>query len=396
MPLNAIPFDSLTEEHFQRLVQDSEQENKIIEFKQELPKSSDADKKEFLADFTSFANTAGGDLIYGMRAQNGIAQEVVGLDGDLDAELNRLESMIRTGIQPRVTGYSARPISLTNGKKALVLRIARSWALPHRVTLGSHDKFYGRNATGKYALDVPELKGLFVLSETTADRLRAFRADRLTVISSGDAPILLPKGPKTVLHIIPINAFDSGVNLAVSGLENETTGLRPLRIAGGWNHRHNFDGFVTFSNVRDSDESLGYLQVFRSGAIEAVDASSIRICDGKPIIPGGGWEQLLIDALPTYFALQGRLGVQPPVFVMLSVLYVKGYSMYITYSAEPFSPLGSTGIDRDMLLCQEILVENFTEPPAQVLKPAFDAIWNAAGFPKSLSYDKQGNRQNLR
>jgi hypothetical protein len=107
MPLNAIPFDSLSEDHLQRLVQDNEQENKIIEFKQELPRSSDADKKEFLADFTSFANTAGGDLIYGMRAQNGKAQEVVGLDGDLDAELNRLESMIGTGIQPRVTGYSA-------------------------------------------------------------------------------------------------------------------------------------------------------------------------------------------------------------------------------------------------------------------------------------------------
>jgi hypothetical protein len=58
-------------------------------------------------DFTCVANTAGGDLIYRMRAQNGIAQEVVGLDGHLDAELNRLESMIGTGIQPPVTGYSA-------------------------------------------------------------------------------------------------------------------------------------------------------------------------------------------------------------------------------------------------------------------------------------------------
>ncbi len=92
MPLNAIPFDSFSEDHLQRLVQDNEQENKIIEFKQELPRSSDADKKEFLADFTSFANTAGGDFIYRVRAQNGIAQELVGLDGHLDAELNRLEA----------------------------------------------------------------------------------------------------------------------------------------------------------------------------------------------------------------------------------------------------------------------------------------------------------------
>lgn len=395
MPLDAIPIGSLSEEHLQRLVQDGEQENKTIEFKQELPGNGDADKKEFLADFTSFANTVGGDLIYGVRAPNGIAQEVVGLKGDLDAEMNRLENIIRTGIQPRVTGYSAKPIALENGKKVLFFRVPRSWALPHRVILGSHDKFYGRNSTGKYALDVPELRALFVLSETTADRIRAFRADRLALIGAGETPILLPNGPKTVLHIVPINAFAPGVNLDVSVLENDISVLRPLTASGELNYRHNFDGFVTFSNRRDSEEAIGYLQIFRNGSIEAVDTDLIRVYDSKLIIPGWRWEEALIQALPSYFEGQARLGIQPPVFVMLSVLYVKGGSMYVPCSAMP-PGMGESSIDRDMLIFREIMVENFTDPPAQLMKPAFDGVWNAAGFPRSLSYNPQGQWVNQR
>ena len=384
MPLDAIPIDSLSEEHLQRLVHDKEQENKTIEFKLELPGNGHSGKREFLADFTSFANTGGGDLIYGMRASNGIAQEVVGLNGDLDAEMNRLESIIRTAIQPRITGYSTKLIPLANGKNVLVFRVPRSWALPHRVTLESHDKFYGRNSTGKYALDVPELRALFVLSETTADRIRAFRADRLALIGAGETPILLPNGPKTVLHIVPINAFAPGMNLDVSVLENDIRGLHPLTASGELNYRHNFDGFVTFSNARDSDEALGYVQIFRNGAIEVVDANLIRVSRGKSIIPGRRWEEALTKQLPSYFEKQRQLGIQPPVFVMLSVLYVKGYSMLGSDSVAPFEMSGSP-IDRDMLICREIMVENFANAPAQLMKPAFDGVWNAAGFPRSLS-----------
>ena len=150
------------------------------------------------------------------RAPNGIAEEVIGLNGDLDAELNRLENIIRTGVQPRLTGYSAKPVSLANGKKVLVFRIASSWALLHRVTMGGHDKFYGRNSTGKYALDVPELRSLFLLSESIADRIRNFRAERVSLILSSQTPVPLEAGPKTVVHAVPFGAFNGSYQFDVS------------------------------------------------------------------------------------------------------------------------------------------------------------------------------------
>jgi hypothetical protein len=179
------------------------------------------------------------------------------------------------------------------------------------------------------------------------------------------------------------------LNLNVASLENKTIQLRPLKVASGCSHRHNFDGIVTFSVLRDSSESPSYLQVFRNGIIEAVEASMIQIHSGQKIIPGG-WEDLLLNALPNYFNVQTQLGIQPPVFIMLSLIGVKGYNMYVS---NPLFALDRPDpIDREMLLVPEVLVDNFSSDPAQLLKQPFDAVWNAAGFPGSMNYDQHGNR----
>lgn len=44
-------------------------------------------------------------------------------------------------------------------------------------------------------------------------------------------------------------------------------------------------------------------------------------------------------------------------------------------------------MDRDALLIPEILVESCDVDSATVLRPAFDAIWNAAGWPRCVNYD---------
>lgn len=38
------------------------QDGRTIDYKRDLPGGSDSDRKEFLADVSSFANTVGGDL----------------------------------------------------------------------------------------------------------------------------------------------------------------------------------------------------------------------------------------------------------------------------------------------------------------------------------------------
>ena len=41
-------------------------ERRTLEYKQELPLESDEAKREFLSDIASFANSGGGDILYGI------------------------------------------------------------------------------------------------------------------------------------------------------------------------------------------------------------------------------------------------------------------------------------------------------------------------------------------
>jgi len=66
----------IQEADLEELIKNKVPEGKTTEYKQVLPGSSDADKKEFLADVSSFANAAGGHLLYGIRAESAIQRKL--------------------------------------------------------------------------------------------------------------------------------------------------------------------------------------------------------------------------------------------------------------------------------------------------------------------------------
>src|SRR5258708_31415923 len=141
-------INTITLANIERLIADRVPEGKTIEYKSALPGGSDGDKKEFLADVSSFANTSGGDLVFGIEENQGIPERVTPLAiADVDLEQRRLDSLIRDGIRPRLT-YAIRVIELPDNKRVLVIRVDRGWTAPYRVTFQGHDKFYARTTAG--------------------------------------------------------------------------------------------------------------------------------------------------------------------------------------------------------------------------------------------------------
>ncbi|MBL8875025.1 MAG: ATP-binding protein [Phycisphaerae bacterium] len=93
------------------LITDGVEERRTLEFKRQLPTNSGKDKHDLCADVSSLANTGGGHLIFGMRAERGVAKELVGLDtDDADGEILRLESIVRSGVDPRREVFRFRSI----------------------------------------------------------------------------------------------------------------------------------------------------------------------------------------------------------------------------------------------------------------------------------------------
>jgi hypothetical protein len=297
---------------------------------------------------------------------------------------------VRQGIRPRLA-VATTIVTLTNGQSVVVMRVPRSYAAPHMVTFKNWSRFFTRDSNGKHQLDVDELRAAFARSESIAERTRDFRRQRIANVIAGETPVPLNAGGKIVLHIVPFSAFDpgAGTRFDLSGLSAQHLAQLQSISMGNNYYRYNFDGFLTVAE-RSKSVAVGYVQVFRHGGIEAVDAFMLR--GDKPtgrIIQATMFETSLVSALPRYLGVQQDLGVEPPVAVLLTLVGVRGYSMALSL---PVSP--DDLIERDVLDLPEVLIDRFditTATAPQYLKSLFDIIWNATGYERSLNYDEAGN-----
>jgi hypothetical protein len=89
-------LDEITAERLTSLI-GTRAEDKHIEYKQELPGKDDKAKAEFLKDATAFANTDGGDIIYGMAEVKGTASKFFPVENRaIDDAKNQLHQILDT------------------------------------------------------------------------------------------------------------------------------------------------------------------------------------------------------------------------------------------------------------------------------------------------------------
>jgi hypothetical protein len=376
----------MTEADLLNLIDARVMEGRTVEYKEALPGGADSEKKEFLADVSSFANTSGGNLYFGIREAEGIPVELIGLDmQDVDAEIQRLENLIRDGIEPRLPPLRIEIVELLSSRAVIVMTIPRSWALPHAVKASG--RFHARHSTGKYPLDVGELRRLFIQSESLPERMRNFRRDRIALIEAGESPLTKGDKAKIILHVLPLQAFSSGPLIDFTYIDERVLDLSP--ISGyGTHSRHNFDGLLHYSVTQDTGNTVAYTQLFRNGCIETVDTFLLSHGDRR-YIPSQAFEAKIAKALGSYLKVMRDLEVQTPVYVALALLRVDGYYMAVSNDLDT---MRVQRIDRSELLLPEIAIEKYGSHPYTILRPLFDIVWNAAGWPRSMNYDEEGNR----
>lgn len=385
MTLRNKPLDAITEADLRDLIANSVSERKILDYKKDRYGGSDGEKCEYLYDLSSFTNTMGGDLIIGMEESGGVPVALDGLVGlDADAEISRLESIQRSSIAPRIRGIGMRGLALGLGNVALLIRVPRSPISPHMVSYGGRQRFYGRNSNGKYPLDVGEIRTAFELSGSYADRIRDFRIDRVAKILAGETYLPLFGDSIAVLHVVPFDAFDPMRRRDVIRLANQYDLMCPL-FDGGFYQNPNFDGAISYQVDSNTARMTTYLQVFRNGCIEIVDAFSLNYRD-RPDNIEPAYESHFRRALPQLVQIQSFLEEEPPYFLMLSVLGVKGLKFAYPNRRTP----EVTRIDRANLLVPEAVIESLNMDQDELLRPMFGAVWNAGGFERSLNYDASG------
>lgn len=376
MVLDEKPLNELTETDLQRLVQERVQELLVVEYKRELPSKVPGEKKEFLADVSSFANARGGYLIYGVEADGAEPIACPGISvEDYQAEVTRLEQMIRDGIEPRLF-QNIHSVGLASGRYVFVIQVPRSWAAPHRVKFEEWSRFYSRSTTGKYNMDVQELRAAFTHWTRLTDSIREFKSNRLASILTGDAPVPVRDAPMIVLHVIPFSAFSTPVVLHPLQLReafDADTRLSPIG-GGSFNTGFCYEGFVCYG------EDENYMLVFRNGIVEAATPLTR---DASTWSYNSWYDRETVKWVRRTIAFLGQMGVGIPHAIAVSLLRAKEVKVVAADHREGH-------VDRPDVLSHVVTYEDANADLHTIMRPAIDMIWNAAGFAQSPSYSPEG------
>jgi hypothetical protein len=429
-------INTITEADLQRLVDEGRREDVQLEFKQALPGNSDDGKKEFLKDVSAMANSSGGDIIYGIREDRsnpdeaGKAAELVGLGAagiGADAAKLWMTELLNSSVEERILGVAIHDVQLSAGGFALVVRVPKSWNSPHVVRHKNHWRFYARNSAGVYAMNVTELRAAFLLTDALSQRLEEFRRGRLREITENVYPKLSDemdwaahkpsdsnrkRTSALVIHLQPFDSVKPGYALDIADALN--AGGEELKLCGDDygepRRRLNFDGILVSNDN-------GYLQVYRSGATEEVNLGEMTDnLDGNtfdaPCFGATELDRAVFKGMGRRLALLKSLGVTSPILVSLSLVNVKGCKLFLRHVAyvgdQPshnFYKLSEHAIDRARLSLSGIVIEHLQELPLEgqvgdapqhwvtaqgLMRPYCDSIWNAAGYPRSSYFDKEG------
>ncbi|MFN0133745.1 MAG: RNA-binding domain-containing protein [Phycisphaerales bacterium] len=382
------PVKNLNAEDFFALVAARTEEGQTLDFKLTLPGNSDQEKHEFRADVTALANTYGGDLVYGIRDEDSVAVEVVGLQlASIDEEVRRIEEMLRSGIEPSIRGDELQHIPIPGKGHVLVVRVPRSWAAPHLVKSNSSFRVYGRGVKRKYPMDAGQIRSAFSFATDLPERIRDWHRRRVERVAAGETPVALEAGAKLILHLVPVSSFMGPESLSANELSSRREALQPF--SGSWSTRINVDGLLSSLIISSEKDPHGaYCQVFRSGRVELVFARLVHTHESQRMIASVSYEMRLIDAVTNMLRAFGELRVPPPIFVAMSVRGALGARMGVN----PRQAMYFNGhpIDRDELDLPDALFERLDDGVPTVLRPVFDALWNACGWERCLNYDNSG------
>jgi len=370
-------FASLTEESLRLLIDARWSEGQHVEFKRELPGPDAGAKHEFVADVSAFANASGGDLVFGIEEDgDGTAMAIVPQGGSGDAEALRLQDMLMHGVEPRIPGAQVRAIPVTGGF-AMVVRVPQSVSGPHRVASNRH--FYVREGARKRQLDIPEIRALFLRSESTAQRVRDFRAQRVGRVIAGETPVTLEQGARLVAHFVPTQAALGVVSIdPVSYMQDRQLPVMGSRIPAA---RVNLDGAVVTRGPTPGS-AKAYSILFRNGFFETVQVYEAR--DGHAVLPSLNYEQHLIALLRALRAEYEHWGVRTEMTCMLSLVDASNLKLGVDRWRNLLEDHQGV-FDRPVLFFPDVTLMS-DDAPEHALKPVFDLVWQAAGLAESANY----------
>lgn len=368
-------FQDISLHDIENIFETSERETRTLEFKRELKLTPDKERKEFLADITSFANSSGGDIFFGVDEEKG----VVGMEVEnIDDFLLQIQSVIRDNTDPTPV-YQINGIKTNDGRLVIFLRISKSFAPPVQITFKGSGKYFGRDESGKFHLKASDLRRVVLASGDIKKRINDFLTERTVQILSSETPVLLRTGPKIIFHLISLPSFSDNREHLLTSTTLKRIELSPLGNSkkGGYEWRVNFDGVVSYPGVGGLEKE-SYVQINKNGSIEGVHSLRDYKNDNFSIFPSTWFvKELYLFVGSVFHSAIHEIGYEYPLIMKLGIFGIKGFKFATGSYRKDF--LSDVQLRKNDLIFNEIHLNQIPESIPKILKYWFDPLWHAFG-----------------
>lgn len=399
----ATKWSDIDDSTLQALCDDGAAESPTLDFKRTAPDArNEAARNEFLKDVCAFANSSGGDLVYGIETHEDVAVAPAPLFGETADQLwRRLTDMLNDYIEPRISGITCKTISFGDDGYAFIVRVPPSFNGPHRYRVRGangvplHYCFVTRAGTKTADMDYTQIRNAFDRTSTLAERAQQFRHERIERLKVGATPRPMQNGPKSVLHFIPL------AGLAKSLIDVAALYHSPMAFAmpGNFNpeRQTNLDG-VLMTGPREADGTVRwYFQVFRSGAMEFVRSAWSDVAEedgGGRFIPAVRVSRDLRYLCGLALDRARDLAISGPAIMGAACLESARHPFRIARNGGDY---GNTAADRDHLVIPEQWIEEISTATSvdDVARPLLDAFWQCFGEVDCDLYARDTGRWNF-
>lgn len=281
-------------------------------------------------------------------------------------------------------GLQLREVRVGGGY-VLIVTVPASFNGPHRYSVNSPGRFVMRNGTHTTELTYGQLRAAFDRTATLAERARRFRDERLSVIANRQTwrPVL--KGPVCVFHLIPIAAMAGNRSIDIKDLYSNYTRFM-FQDWGGASRSTNLDGLIVHRGG-DEKDITAYVQVFRSGALEAVRFGGGLVDPTRKLIPSRTVSVFYRTAIDKFLVAIRSLGISGPAIVGAALLTVSGYIFGL-----PPEQFNQRTTDRSDLVLPEIWLDDIDSATDidDVARPLLDVLWQAFDVDRCHEYTPEG------
>ena len=364
------------------LISNDQEETEHLDYKKDMPGRTDSDRKELAADVSSFANSSGGFIIYGIeeKIENG---QKTGRPYKVNSVLNtatatdiqRLEQIITTGITPRVPDVQIKTVKDPNSTDIVVIvKISQSWAGPHMVSLDQQNKFHIRKQNGKFPMDYLQIRDGFLQSSIIQNKIKHFCDLREQALLDHSTPLAITDHQSLMLHIVPISTFSRSVSTAKQ-LKDDQFALRPI-FSSSMSEKVNIDGLVRLH----AQNIQSYAQVFWDLTHEFADSLCVTPFGNNKEIFSVTIGRAVCRSVKRAFDNMARLGVGGPKAIILRLNGVQGIPL--SNGGDPYFN-NDHPFDRNRVLIPDILEDG--NDHLKVTAQIMEKVANAAGFETSAN-----------